>query len=308
MKKMGMVTGISLLMAGCATTGVWVPPETPSPPSQGLKHRVAVAGFEVKVPGARREIGRGVEEMLITSLVNTGKFVVVERGSLKDILREQRLRKEGWLTPETAPLRKKLLGAQFLIRGAITEFTHRKAGGGAVFLFQGYTLGGAQYVATVGMDIRMYETTTGEILLSQEVKGIARAGGLLVGGEIGEVKIGAGGFSETPLGEATREAIRKAVELITQKSLSTPWRGRVVKLEGTRVYINAGLDSNLRSGDTFVVYRLGEELIDPETGLPLGREEERAGKIKVIEVKEKYSVAEILEGGGFKRGDIVRPE
>ena len=64
--------------------------------------------------------------------------------------------------------------------------------------------------------------------------------------------------------------------------------------------------AGITAGDSFVVYSKGEELVDPETGITLGSEEEKAGRITVASVKEKYSVATIDEGEGFKRGDIIR--
>jgi len=51
---------------------------------------------------------------------------------------------------------------------------------------------------------------------------------------------------------------------------------------------------------------VGEELIDPETGLSLGAEESYAGKIKIGKADKKYAIATILEGEGFQRGDVVR--
>jgi len=52
-------------------------------------------------------------------------------------------------------------------------------------------------------------------------------------------------------------------------------------------------------------------LIDPETGLSLGSEEKIVGRIRVTEVKEKYSIAEIVSeyketAGTIKGGDIIR--
>ena len=58
----------------------------------------------------------------------------------------------------------------------------------------------------------------------------------------------------------------------------------------------SGSGAGINEGDEFDVYRKGEELIDPETGLSLGAEEEKVGTIRVTEVKDKYSIAEIIQG------------
>jgi hypothetical protein len=59
-------------------------------------------------------------------------------------------------------------------------------------------------------------------------------------------------------------------------------------------------------GWTFTVFRPGEALIDPDTGMNLGVEREKIGRLRISEVKEKYSIAEPVEGSEFKRGDILK--
>jgi len=58
----------------------------------------------------------------------------------------------------------------------------------------------------------------------------------------------------------------------------------------------------------FTVYRPGEEIKDPDTGLSLGAEESRIGKIKVTEdmLNGKACKAQVLQGTTFLVGDLVR--
>lgn len=121
------------------------------------------------------------------------------------------------------------------------------------------------------------------------------------GGGIGG--IGAG-FSKT----TARVSIDELVEKITKTLESVPWSGRVVKAEATRIYLNAGMTAGIQSGMTFNVYRRGEELVDPATGLSLGAEEELVGSVAASEVKEKYSICTVVSGSGFQAGDAVRFE
>ena len=85
-----------------------------------------------------------------------------------------------------------------------------------------------------------------------------------------------------------------------------PWSGTVLKADGSTVYINAGATANMQSGMKFLVYRAGEELIDPGTGESLGKEETLAGEIMVTQVLEKVSKAAIVSGMGFSKGDVIR--
>ncbi len=274
-----------------------------------LKKRIAVAGFENKVEpwwSSHWNLGEGMSDMLVSALVETGRFTVLEREALQDILEEQRLAEEGKVSAQTAAQAGKLLGAQILIRGAITEFSHQKSGTGGQIKIKGFTIGGTKEVAHVAVDVRIYDTTSGEVLASKSVEGGAETRALKVGVVYNDLAFGAGGFEKTPLGKATREVINEAVELIISEMKEIPWEGNVVTVKDGKVYINAGLNDNVKEGDVFVVYEKGEELIDPATGLSLGAEETELGEIKVDSVKEKYSIAEVLQGSGFSRGNVVR--
>lgn len=274
-----------------------------------LKKRIYVAGFENKVEpwwSWHWDLGEGMSDMLVSALVETGRFTVLEREALQDILEEQKLAEEGKVSAQTAAQAGKLLGAQIIIRGAITEFSHKKSGTGGQIKIKGFSIGQAKEVAHVAVDVRMYDTTSGEVLTSKPVEGGAETRALKVGVVYKDLAFGAGGFEKTPLGKATREVIKEAVELIISEMKEIPWEGSVVTVRDGKVYINAGSNANVKEGDVFVVYEKGEELVDPTTGLSLGAEETELGKIKVDSVKEKYSTAEVLEGSGFSQGNVVR--
>jgi tetratricopeptide (TPR) repeat protein len=71
--------------------------------------------------------------------------------------------------------------------------------------------------------------------------------------------------------------------------------------------MNAGARANVKKGDRFLAYSMGEEFIDPDSGISLGAEEEYVGTLRVRDVKDKFSIAQIVEGRGvLKRGDIIK--
>jgi curli biogenesis system outer membrane secretion channel CsgG len=79
-------------------------------PKVGLvqgKLRLAVMAFENKVRmpwwDASWRIGEGLAEMLTTELMRIGRFIVVERQGLGDVVREQELGQSGLMRRETAP-------------------------------------------------------------------------------------------------------------------------------------------------------------------------------------------------------------
>ena len=96
----------------------------------------------------------------------------------------------------------------------------------------------------------------------------------------------------------------EAVAKIASRLKSIPWQGKIIKATPSKVYINAGSKAGVKDGAEFDVYRPGEALVDPDTGMNLGAESEKIGKIKVTAAKEKFSIARITEGSDFKRGDL----
>ncbi|MBI9076131.1 MAG: hypothetical protein JEZ02_12030 [Desulfatibacillum sp.] len=68
---------------------------------------------------------------------------------------------------------------------------------------------------------------------------------------------------------------------------------KVIKNDGTKVWINRGQDGGLSMGQVLNIYSAGDDLIDPDTGERLGSAEDYIGTLKIIDVKPKFSIAEI---------------
>lgn len=282
------------------------------PTLQGPKKNIAVMDFENKAGvAAQWELGTGMAEMLTTALFDSGRFVLVERQAINDVIAEQDFGASGRTTEAGAATIGKILNAQVLIRGAVTEFSFKSQDAGSLVSFAGVNLGLSGSNAHVAINIRLYDSTTGEVIESMRVEGKASAGGIsggYSGMDLGGLNFGTSAFYKTPLGKATQKTIDQAVYLISQKMQEIPWEGKIVTVKDDTVYINAGETSNVRVGDGFTVYNKGEELVDPDTGISLGSEDSKAGRIEIFNVEEKFSKAHAIAGSpaGFKRGDIVK--
>ena len=93
---------------------------------------------------------------------------------------------------------------------------------------------------------------------------------------------------------------------IIENLKNVPIQGKVIKVSGSKVYINLGERNGLSASSQFDVYEPGEEIIDPDTGENLGSENTKKGAIKVSTVKEKFSIAEVVDGDGFEKGYFVK--
>ena len=277
------------------------------PPATGPKKTIAVMDFENKAGvSSQINLGEGMAEMLTTALINSGRFIVVERQAIRDVLNEQDLGASGRTTSEGAAKFGRMLNSQILIRGAVTQFGMRESGGGGGLSIKGVDVGLATSQAAVGVDIRMYDATTGQVLDSVRCEGNASSTGLNFGYSEHDWGFGTSGFQNTPLGKATAKAIDKAVIAIISRMETVPWEGRIVKMAGNEAYINAGYNSGINVGDTFIVYRPGEELIDPQTGLPLGSELKRLGTVTVTETQEKFSKASVNTTEPLRPNDVIK--
>ena len=276
---------------------------------QAMKKLVAVNDFENKAGWTSEwDLGWGFAEMLADSLIRSGRFTVLERQQLGAVLAEQDLRASGRAADSEKAQTGQVVTAQFLISGALVHVDRNTHGMGGGLNIEGFRLGGRRESAQVAVIIRIYDTTTSEVLDSQRVVGQADAMGVDVGYWDKDWSTDLGGFRKTPLGEACQKAIDQAVGFITARLGRVPWEGRVVMWREGQAYINCGQTMGAQPGWTFVVFRPGEALIDPETGLNLGTEREQVGRLRIADVKEKYSIADALEGAEFKRGDILRLE
>lgn len=97
----------------------------------------------------------------------------------------------------------------------------------------------------------------------------------------------------------------KDVDVIIRSAF--PIEGYVLKVIGDRVYVNLARADGIETGDVMEVYRTGEMLTDPVTGEDVDYIRERLGSVRISEVRDSYSQADMIEipTGPVNPGDIV---
>ncbi len=277
---------------------------------KSLKKRIAVINFEDRA-GYGHDIGKGVADMLVTSLVESDRFLVVERSELEAILQEQGLGQTGLVTPQSAAQVGKLLGIELMVTGSVTEFGTKKDNiGGGLGSLGGFNVGVSTQSARAAVDIRLINVNTGEIVTAKTAEGEDSSTGL---DNIGIEDIdfhNSSSWDNTQLGKAAREAINQCVEYISEGMEEVQWQGKIIKASGTTIFMKPGTKGGVQPGMVFTVYRPGEELIDPDTGLSLGSEEMRIGQIQFTgDVGDGRAGKAIVKSGtGFETGDLIRVE
>jgi curli biogenesis system outer membrane secretion channel CsgG len=281
----------------------------------GPKKRVAILRFGgTGKYGAYEgwDVGEAIAGQLATALEATDCFILADRMVLSEVLREQELGLASVVNGDTAPRAGRLIGAQVLIKGEITEFETGKKGNGLNLGFGfsniplGLRLGGNRNVAHIAVDLRLIDASTGEIIYSETITSEAKNYGLALGVDYDKGSIGTDHFSKTPFGEAVRNTATEAAGLIVQELQDVSWTGQVITTEGSQIFMNAGATSGVKIGDTFTVTNVAKELVDPASGVVLGRIERRLGQIQVESVTEMYAVARVMGDFPINRGDYLR--
>jgi curli biogenesis system outer membrane secretion channel CsgG len=162
----------------------------------------------------------------------------VERDAIKNVVGEQDFGHSGRVRRETAPDIGEIEGAEFLIYGAVTEYTPEQTnvqggvgigttGGALLGIPGGALVGGLAEQALsasmsqthVAIDIRVVDARTGRVLHSTSVQAKANDLGGTMGGLFGTTLVGLSGSYQTPTQKAVRATTIKAVNWIADNSL-----------------------------------------------------------------------------------------
>ena len=156
---------------------------------------------------------------------------------------------------------------------------------------------------TVSINIDIIDVTSETLLLSKEI-----AETITLSTEETVEETQKNGLAETKkkalkecLPDILREAANAAILSLNQKV----WTGRIASINTKEVRINAGSDVGLRPGVVLEVFSKGEYIssFNKQTHQLPGP---KAGEIKIVSLKPRYSFAEPIDGDGFKVGQIVR--
>lgn len=250
-------------------------------------------------PDKKPSLDRIVESLdsqLIDRINATRKFDVVGRSDLSDIIKEQDLGASGNVDAKTAAKAGKLTGAKYLLVTTVDDFQDyvEKA------TFEGTGRSATKRVFRLSVVGKIYDSSTGKLLESANFQTGNDAFKQIQEERNYSVKDG-------ELSDEMMVAVsRNLAEKIANHVADVIFPAKVLLKRDKEITINRGEGGGVAVGDTFNVYALGEELIDPDTKESLGREEAKVGRVKITQVNPKTSTAEILDDTGIDKGAILR--
>lgn len=132
----GMLLGILVLLWGAGAGA-----------TDYHKTKVAVLDFQQQGTFANQDVGKIVAEWFTTSLVEAGRFEVIERRLMQQILQEQKMGSSGLLDPTSASRIGKLLGVKTVVTGTVQS-----------------------YERTYELNVRLINVETGAIITADRVR------------------------------------------------------------------------------------------------------------------------------------------
>lgn len=214
--------------------------------------------------------------------LDTAQFVDKEKVRVAQLIREGRR-----------------LGVHILVIGRLGKVVFRQRGDEVGLLRQ------MQSMAAADVEIKVFDVAAG-----REIMAIGRSGeassSSMVALESQDLQNPEYRAELTKL--ALRQAVAQLVPDVMRSVEKMTWQGRVAKITGEKIYINAGQASGLVGGDILKVLTPGDDIYDPVTGAYLGRTEgQLKGTVEVADfLGDDGAMAVIHTGGNFSEGDVVR--
>lgn len=236
---------------------------------KGLKRKVAIARFtnETKygqsffIDDKNDKIGKQAVDILSSKLVETEKFILLERADLDKITKE--------LSMENYEPLKNM--ADYLIVGSVSEFGRKDQGEVGIFSRT------KRQIAFAKVHVRLIEVRTGQILYSEEGEGEAFSEAGTVFG-VGE----RAGYDSAINDKALDAAITNLASNIIENLLDRPWRSYILGFEGGQFIMAGGKSQNINNGDIFKVMKEGQKVKNPQTNIMITLPGEQVGKIKAV--------------------------
>ena len=255
---------------------------------QGLKRTVAIARFSNETEYAKGAfydkendpLGKQAVDILSAKLAARGKFILLERADADKIQAE--VEKHGGSSQKVP--------ADYLIIGSITEFG-RKTTGEVGFISRSKT-----QTVEAGVNLRLVDVRTGQIIYSEEGKGQAETNSSTTLG-MGGVQ----GYDATLSDKAISAAIEKLVDNIEKTCMDRPWKSYFLSYDKDGIIIAGGAKQGVKVGSGLAVYERGKQVKHPQTGMMIELPGKKVASLSVLAVggttvTDEYAIVDLTEG------------
>ncbi len=193
----------------------------------------------------------------------------------------------------------KLSGVNIVVFGRIKEARIRQKSDEIGFVRK------VKSMAETYIEIKVYDVLSNKELFSETLDGNISDDNLKFYQADSEDNLS---YRQELLRYSVKVAARKFVPKVVKVGSRLDWMGRVAKIIGTRIYINAGRSSGINLGDILKVITEGQEIYDPETGALIGMSQgDVKGTLEVVDYfGQDGAICNLHSGGSVTEGDFVQ--
>lgn len=221
-------------------------------------------------------------DTLISRLTQTKRFQLIDRQETDQLLDEQ-LAQAMAENRDLPSAMGQLKGADYIVIGSVANFILEER----VTRLPGSSKAFKSNAGHVEGNMRIVDARTGDIVESRKIS-ISQT-----------VK------KTTTESHIITELADAYAEEITTNLMNALYPIKVAAVVSEIAYINRGKDGGLAIGDTLRAMRTGQAIIDPDTGVQLGKAETELGTLELIEVDDARSKARVNELG-LLAGDLLK--
>ncbi len=266
------------------------------PQGKSLKRIVAIGRFsdETKrgnsflIDKTNNRIGKQASDILSARLTDSGKFLMLERSDLDNLMEEKHRMKD----------QQEYVGADYMIMGSVSEYGRSTTSDVGIFSRNKIQK------AYVTVNVRLVDTKTSQVVYSEEATGEAVSEANHVFG-VGE----RAGYNSSLDDKALSAAISKLVSNIIENLLDAPWQAYLLSYDEGKFFLSGGKEQGIKKGDIFQVLEKGKKVKNPQTGLFIELPAKQVATIQVVGFtgtgKTTLSIAE-LKNGAFDFTDLTR--
>ena len=265
---------------------------------EGIKKKVVLLKFFNEAPYGGDDLAVTATEEFRREVARTGEFILDPMakkifGSSKEIYAG------GGVKLVQLSRKAKVGGVNFVVFGRIVEARIREKTDeiGLVRETKSYT--------EAKVEIRIFDVNSNKEIFSEMIKGFADDNKYRFYSSDRESHLA---YRRDLLRYAVKVAVRMAIPKVLEVSAKLDWVGRVARIIGSKIYINAGRKSGIQVSDILKVITEGQEIFDPETGALIGISRgEVKGTVEIIDYFGPDGAVAILHSGGsVQEGDYVQ--
>jgi hypothetical protein len=264
----------------------------------GVKKKVALLPFFNESPFESEDLEVNATEELRHELSRTGEFII-DPTSYKLFGTSKEIYVGGGMKLVQLTRQAKIAGINFVIFGRVVDARVREKTDeiGIVRQTKSYT--------ESKVEVRVFDVNAGKEIYTENLQGYADDSTFRFFASDREDYLS---YRRDLLRYAVRVGVRKSIPKIAELASKLDWVGRVAKIIGNKVYLNAGRDSGINIGDILKIITEGQEIFDPETGALIGMSKgDMKGTIEVIDYFGTDGAIAILHSGGqVLEGDFVQ--